>query len=31
MELVGNRKGELVRMDNREGQVHLEFTIPPAA
>src|SRR4051794_12076618 len=28
MELVGNRKGELVRMDNRDGQVHLEFTIP---
>ncbi|MBA3404709.1 MAG: translational GTPase TypA [Gemmatimonadaceae bacterium] len=28
MELVGNRKGELVRMDSREGQVHLEFTIP---
>ncbi len=28
MELVGNRKGELARMDNREGQVHLEFTIP---
>src|SRR5436190_3096397 len=28
MELVGNRKGELVRMDKREGQVHLEFTIP---
>jgi GTP-binding protein len=28
MELVGNRKGELVRMYNREGQVHLEFTIP---
>jgi GTP-binding protein len=28
MELVGNRKGEMVRMDNREGQVHLEFTIP---
>ncbi len=28
MELVGNRKGELVRMDNRVGQVHLEFTIP---
>jgi GTP-binding protein len=28
MELVGNRKGELVRMDNRNGQVHLEFTIP---
>src|SRR3954451_8478716 len=28
MELVGNRKGEVVRMDNREGQVHLEFTIP---
>jgi GTP-binding protein len=28
MEIVGNRKGELVRMDNRAGQVHLEFTIP---
>lgn len=28
MELVGNRKGELVRMDNRDGQVHLEFSIP---
>ncbi|MDB5290629.1 MAG: elongation factor family GTP-binding protein [Phycisphaerales bacterium] len=28
MELTGNRKGELVRMDNRDGQVHLEFTIP---
>jgi len=28
MELVGNRKGELVRMDSREGQNHLEFTIP---
>ena len=28
MELVGNRKGELVRMDNRAGSVHLEFTIP---
>src|SRR5260221_11831896 len=28
MELVGNRRGELVRMDNRQGQVHLEFTIP---
>lgn len=28
MELVGNRKGELVRMDNRGGHVHLEFTIP---
>jgi GTP-binding protein len=28
MELVGNRKGELVKMDNRQGQVHLEFTIP---
>jgi GTP-binding protein len=28
MELVGNRRGELARMDNREGQVHLEFTIP---
>src|SRR5437867_5261369 len=28
MELVGNRRGELVRMDNRGGVVHLEFTIP---
>ncbi|HEV8290488.1 MAG TPA: translational GTPase TypA, partial [Tepidisphaeraceae bacterium] len=28
MELVGNRRGELVRMDNRAGQVHLEFSIP---
>src|SRR3954467_15066708 len=28
MELMPNRKGELVRMDNRDGQVHLEFTIP---
>jgi GTP-binding protein len=28
MGLVGNRRGELVRQDNREGQVHLEFTIP---
>jgi GTP-binding protein len=28
MELVGNRRGELARMDNRDGQVHLEFTIP---
>jgi len=28
MELAGNRRGELVRMDNRHGQVHLEFTIP---
>jgi GTP-binding protein len=28
MELVGNRKGELARMENRNGQVHLEFTIP---
>src|SRR5947207_965657 len=28
MELVGNRRGELARMDNRLGQVHLEFTIP---
>ncbi|MGD0462753.1 MAG: translational GTPase TypA [Tepidisphaeraceae bacterium] len=28
MELVGNRRGEMVRMDNREGHVHLEFTIP---
>jgi GTP-binding protein len=26
--LVGNRKGEMVRMDSREGQVHLEVTIP---
>jgi GTP-binding protein len=28
MMLVGSRKGELARMDNRNGQVHLEFTIP---
>jgi len=28
MELVGNRRGELARMDSRNGQVHLEFTIP---
>src|ERR1700722_11915804 len=28
MGLVGNRRGELVRQDNRQGQVHLEFTIP---
>jgi GTP-binding protein len=28
MQLVGGRKGELVRMDNRNGSVHLEFTIP---
>ncbi|MFN4243104.1 MAG: translational GTPase TypA [Tepidisphaerales bacterium] len=28
MQLVGTRKGELVRMDNRGGQVHMEFTIP---
>ncbi|HWB55133.1 MAG TPA: translational GTPase TypA, partial [Tepidisphaeraceae bacterium] len=28
MELVGNRRGEMVKMDNRNGQVHLEFTIP---
>jgi len=28
MELVGNRRGEIVRMDKRAGQVHLEFTIP---
>jgi len=28
MQLVGGRKGELARMDNRSGQVHLEFTIP---
>jgi len=28
MELVGNRRGELVRMDNRSGAVHMEFTIP---
>ena len=28
MELVGNRRGEMTRMDNRLGHVHLEFTIP---
>ena len=28
MQMIGARKGELVRMDNRLGQVHLEFTIP---
>jgi GTP-binding protein len=28
MELTGNRRGELVRMDTRDGQTHLEFTIP---
>jgi GTP-binding protein len=28
MGLIGNRRGELVRQDNREGMVHLEFTIP---
>src|SRR5207253_969726 len=28
MQLVGARKGEIARMDNRNGQVHLEFTIP---
>ena len=28
MELVGNRRGEMARMDNRNGQIHLEFTIP---
>jgi GTP-binding protein len=28
MGLIGNRRGELVRQDNREGQVHLEFSIP---
>jgi GTP-binding protein len=28
MELVGNRRGELARMDNHNGHVHLEFTIP---
>jgi len=28
MELVGNRRGEMARMDNRDGHVHLEFTIP---
>jgi GTP-binding protein len=28
MGLIGNRRGELVRQDNRQGMVHLEFTIP---
>lgn len=28
MELTGNRRGELVRMDKRGGHVYLEFTIP---
>ena len=28
MGLIGNRRGELVRQDSREGLVHLEFTIP---
>src|SRR5580658_5155868 len=28
MELTGNRRGELVRMDTRDGHTHLEFTIP---
>jgi GTP-binding protein len=28
MGLIGNRRGELVRQDNREGLVHLEFSIP---
>jgi GTP-binding protein len=28
MELVGNRRGEVARMDKRGGHVHLEFTIP---
>jgi GTP-binding protein len=28
MELAGNRRGELVRMDTRDGHTHLEFTIP---
>ena len=28
MGLIGNRRGELVNQTNREGQVHLEFTIP---
>ena len=27
-ELVGGRRGELVKMDTRENQCHLEFTIP---
>lgn len=28
MALIGNRRGELVNQTNREGQIHLEFTIP---
>ena len=28
MGLIGNRRGELVNQTNREGQIHLEFTIP---
>ncbi len=28
MGLVGNRRAELVRQDNHDNQVHLEFTIP---
>ncbi len=28
MGLIGNRRGELVNQTNREGLVHLEFTIP---
>ncbi len=28
MQLIGGRKGELARMDNRNGAVHMEFTIP---
>jgi GTP-binding protein len=27
-ELVGGRRGELIKMDTRENQCHLEFTIP---
>jgi GTP-binding protein len=28
IELAGGRRGEMVKMDTREGQCHLEFTIP---
>src|SRR5205085_11201 len=28
MELVGNRRGECVKMETREDQAHIEFTIP---
>ena len=28
MALIGNRRGELVNQANREGQIHLEFSIP---